>query len=242
MVLVQPEKGGVPSPGGWRGPASSGGFQVSRGLVHESEGKMEREIDRQRIGAASPVMWAAAILKASLPVNMDEQVHVHVDIRYVAVHQYLDVELKMKQCLRPYHFLSSLYYLWSSTKSKMISDFQYLSMCSITVANISELVKLKILCTAAARKLHLKLALWSEWLISHLTGQLSELSGEALEQNHSKQGSFMWPLRGSPAVGLVFNQAPGFNSQCSPDPHHLWSNELQLHKQKAEEWSICEGF
>ncbi|KAI3368501.1 hypothetical protein L3Q82_025391 [Scortum barcoo] len=32
-----------PSPGGWRGPASSGGVQVSRGLVHESEGKMERE-------------------------------------------------------------------------------------------------------------------------------------------------------------------------------------------------------
>ncbi|KAI3372225.1 hypothetical protein L3Q82_022666 [Scortum barcoo] len=34
MVLDQ-EKGGVPSPGGWRGPASSGGVQVSRGLVHE---------------------------------------------------------------------------------------------------------------------------------------------------------------------------------------------------------------
>ncbi|KAI3377038.1 hypothetical protein L3Q82_000257 [Scortum barcoo] len=31
----RPEKGGVPSPGGWRGPASSGGVQVSRGLVHE---------------------------------------------------------------------------------------------------------------------------------------------------------------------------------------------------------------
>ncbi|KAI3368062.1 hypothetical protein L3Q82_026880 [Scortum barcoo] len=30
----RPEKGGVPSPGGWRGPASSGGVQVSRGLVH----------------------------------------------------------------------------------------------------------------------------------------------------------------------------------------------------------------
>ncbi|KAI3375402.1 hypothetical protein L3Q82_021896 [Scortum barcoo] len=30
-----PEKGGVPSPGGWRGPASSGGVQVSQGLVHE---------------------------------------------------------------------------------------------------------------------------------------------------------------------------------------------------------------
>ncbi|KAI3376653.1 hypothetical protein L3Q82_017087 [Scortum barcoo] len=29
------EKGGMPSPGGWRGPASSGGVQVSRGLVHE---------------------------------------------------------------------------------------------------------------------------------------------------------------------------------------------------------------
>ncbi|KAI3357092.1 hypothetical protein L3Q82_015562, partial [Scortum barcoo] len=35
--------GGVPSPGGWRGPASSGGVQVSRGLVHTSEGKIERE-------------------------------------------------------------------------------------------------------------------------------------------------------------------------------------------------------
>ncbi|KAI3374936.1 hypothetical protein L3Q82_021463 [Scortum barcoo] len=34
MVLDQ-EKGGVPSPGEWRGPASSGGVQVSRGLVHE---------------------------------------------------------------------------------------------------------------------------------------------------------------------------------------------------------------
>ncbi|KAI3354904.1 hypothetical protein L3Q82_004697 [Scortum barcoo] len=36
MVLDQ-EKGGVPSPGrrGWRGPASSGGVQVSRVLVHE---------------------------------------------------------------------------------------------------------------------------------------------------------------------------------------------------------------
>ncbi|KAI3367241.1 hypothetical protein L3Q82_008293 [Scortum barcoo] len=31
----RPEKGGMPSPGGWRGPASSGGVQVSRGLVHE---------------------------------------------------------------------------------------------------------------------------------------------------------------------------------------------------------------
>ncbi|KAI3369242.1 hypothetical protein L3Q82_007785 [Scortum barcoo] len=40
----------------WRGPASSGGVQVSRGLVlFTSEGKMEREIDR-RIGAASAVM------------------------------------------------------------------------------------------------------------------------------------------------------------------------------------------
>ncbi|KAI3352988.1 hypothetical protein L3Q82_019558 [Scortum barcoo] len=35
MVLDRPEKGGVPSPGEWRGPASSGGVQVSRGLVHE---------------------------------------------------------------------------------------------------------------------------------------------------------------------------------------------------------------
>ncbi|KAI3356590.1 hypothetical protein L3Q82_017791 [Scortum barcoo] len=35
MVLFRPEKGGVPSPGEWRGPASSGGVQVSRGLVHE---------------------------------------------------------------------------------------------------------------------------------------------------------------------------------------------------------------
>ncbi|KAI3376413.1 hypothetical protein L3Q82_016428 [Scortum barcoo] len=29
------QHGGVPSPGEWRGPASSGGVQVSRGLVHE---------------------------------------------------------------------------------------------------------------------------------------------------------------------------------------------------------------
>ncbi|KAI3357954.1 hypothetical protein L3Q82_016334 [Scortum barcoo] len=35
MPCSRPEKGGVPSPGGWRGPASSGGVQVSRGLVHE---------------------------------------------------------------------------------------------------------------------------------------------------------------------------------------------------------------
>ncbi|KAI3376204.1 hypothetical protein L3Q82_016712 [Scortum barcoo] len=34
MVLDR-KRGGVPSPGGWRGPASSGGVQVSRGLVHE---------------------------------------------------------------------------------------------------------------------------------------------------------------------------------------------------------------
>ncbi|KAI3365353.1 hypothetical protein L3Q82_010436 [Scortum barcoo] len=34
-MVTRPEKGGVPSPGGWRGPASSGGVQVSRGLVHE---------------------------------------------------------------------------------------------------------------------------------------------------------------------------------------------------------------
>ncbi|KAI3352517.1 hypothetical protein L3Q82_005461 [Scortum barcoo] len=34
-MASRPEKGGVPSPGGWRGPASSGGVQVSRGLVHE---------------------------------------------------------------------------------------------------------------------------------------------------------------------------------------------------------------
>ncbi|KAI3353576.1 hypothetical protein L3Q82_020098 [Scortum barcoo] len=34
-MVLRPEKGGVPSPGGWRGPASSGGVQVSRGLVHE---------------------------------------------------------------------------------------------------------------------------------------------------------------------------------------------------------------
>lgn len=51
-----------------------------------------------------------------------------------------------------------------------------------------------------------------------LTYSLSEWSGGAMEQNHSKQGSLMWPLWGSPAVGLVFNQAPGFNSQqaCAP--------------------------
>ncbi|KAI3356828.1 hypothetical protein L3Q82_003483 [Scortum barcoo] len=34
-MVSRPEKGGVPSPGEWRGPASSGGVQVSRGLVHE---------------------------------------------------------------------------------------------------------------------------------------------------------------------------------------------------------------
>ncbi|KAI3369286.1 hypothetical protein L3Q82_007539 [Scortum barcoo] len=34
-MVTRPEKGGVPSPGEWRGPASSGGVQVSRGLVHE---------------------------------------------------------------------------------------------------------------------------------------------------------------------------------------------------------------
>ncbi|KAI3364367.1 hypothetical protein L3Q82_011165 [Scortum barcoo] len=34
MVLDR-KRGGVPSPGEWRGPASSGGVQVSRGLVHE---------------------------------------------------------------------------------------------------------------------------------------------------------------------------------------------------------------
>ncbi|KAI3356566.1 hypothetical protein L3Q82_017766 [Scortum barcoo] len=34
-MVLDLEKGGVPSPGGWRGPASSGGVQVSRGLVHE---------------------------------------------------------------------------------------------------------------------------------------------------------------------------------------------------------------
>ncbi|KAI3374226.1 hypothetical protein L3Q82_006076 [Scortum barcoo] len=38
-----------------RGPASSGGVQVSLGVLFTSEGKMEREIDR-RIGAASAVM------------------------------------------------------------------------------------------------------------------------------------------------------------------------------------------
>ncbi|KAI3374014.1 hypothetical protein L3Q82_022578, partial [Scortum barcoo] len=41
--------------GSWRGPASSGGVQVSRGLVHMSEGKMEREIDR-RIGLQRPAV------------------------------------------------------------------------------------------------------------------------------------------------------------------------------------------
>ena len=34
----------------------------------------------------------------------------------------------------------------------------------------------------------------------------------------AKQGSLMWPLWGSPAVGLVFNQAPGFNSQHARAP------------------------
>ncbi|KAI3367555.1 hypothetical protein L3Q82_026398 [Scortum barcoo] len=35
MVLDLGKGWHVPSPGGWRGPASSGGVQVSRGLVHE---------------------------------------------------------------------------------------------------------------------------------------------------------------------------------------------------------------
>lgn len=50
-----------------------------------------------------------------------------------------------------------------------------------------------------------------------------------MEQNRSEQGSLMWPLWGSPAVGLVFNQAPGFNSQQAPaplTPHHLWRVEF----------------
>lgn len=46
----------------------------------------------------------------------------------------------------------------------------------------------------------------------------SEWSREAMEQNHSERGSLMWPLWGSPAVGLVFNQAPGFNSQHARAP------------------------
>ncbi|KAI3366327.1 hypothetical protein L3Q82_000438 [Scortum barcoo] len=46
MVLDR-KRVACPLQGGWRGPASSGGVQVSRGLVHKSEGKMEREIDRQ---------------------------------------------------------------------------------------------------------------------------------------------------------------------------------------------------
>ncbi|KAI3364547.1 hypothetical protein L3Q82_011336 [Scortum barcoo] len=54
MVLDR-KRVACPLLGGWRGPASSGGVQVSRGLVHESEGKMEREIDR-RIGAVSAVI------------------------------------------------------------------------------------------------------------------------------------------------------------------------------------------
>ncbi|KAI3351379.1 hypothetical protein L3Q82_020192, partial [Scortum barcoo] len=63
----RPEKGWrMPSPGGWRGPASSGGVQVSQGqlLLFTSEGKMERERwgDR-RIGAAScPSSYHPAVI------------------------------------------------------------------------------------------------------------------------------------------------------------------------------------
>ncbi|KAI3374835.1 hypothetical protein L3Q82_021373 [Scortum barcoo] len=53
MVLDR-KRVACPLPGGWRGPASSGGVQVSLGVLFTSEGKMEREIDR-RIGAASAV-------------------------------------------------------------------------------------------------------------------------------------------------------------------------------------------
>lgn len=46
----------------------------------------------------------------------------------------------------------------------------------------------------------------------------SEWTTEAVEQNHSEWSFLMWLLWGSPAVGLVFNQAPGFNSQQADAP------------------------
>lgn len=49
------KKAGLPSPGWWRGPASSGGAQRSR-LLFKSEGKMEQEIDGW-INAASTLLW-----------------------------------------------------------------------------------------------------------------------------------------------------------------------------------------
>ncbi|KAI3372104.1 hypothetical protein L3Q82_006957 [Scortum barcoo] len=52
----------MPSPGGWRGPASSGGVQVSLGVLFTSEGKMEREIDR-RIGAASAELCGRSVYR-----------------------------------------------------------------------------------------------------------------------------------------------------------------------------------
>lgn len=39
-----------------------------------------------------------------------------------------------------------------------------------------------------------------------------------MEQNYSEQGSLMWLLWGSLAVGVVFNQAPGLDSQQAQAP------------------------
>lgn len=54
-----------------------------------------------------------------------------------------------------------------------------------------------------------------------------------MEQNYSEQGSLMWLLWGSLAVGVVFNQAPGLDSQQASDLHYLWRLEFTEFK-----WSI----
>lgn len=64
----------------------------------------------------------------------------------------------------------------------------------------------------------------SQKQISHLSCFLFPLlwwscSYKFLQWSRGKeQGSLMWPLVGSPAVGLVFNQAPGLNSQQAHAP------------------------
>lgn len=54
-----------------------------------------------------------------------------------------------------------------------------------------------------------------------------------MEQNYSEQGSLMWLLWGSLAVGVMFNQARGLDSQQASDLHHLWRLEFTGFK-----WSI----
>ncbi|KAI3356861.1 hypothetical protein L3Q82_003510 [Scortum barcoo] len=55
MVLDR-KRGGVPSPGGWRGPASSGGVQVSPGSCSRVRERWSVRLIDRRIGAASAVM------------------------------------------------------------------------------------------------------------------------------------------------------------------------------------------